>query len=226
MALENSPDWRRLQKNIRDFPDAGAGPENQEIIRIVGPTIIKQKGRGMGRLPDIDETKLSSEQRRIYDQIMAARGHVRGPFGVWLRNAELCENTLKLQEMFASRVKLERRLVQLMILAAARLTTAHYAWFIHEPHALNFGITPDIVEAIRERRTPNFTREDERVVYDITMELNITRSLSEANYQRGMAILGEQSMVELVSAIGFYVMVAMTLNAFAVPIPGGKERLA
>ena len=180
----------------------------------------------MGRLPDIDATKLSCEQRRIYDQLMDVRGHVRGPFGVWLRNAELCENALKLQEMFASRVKLERRLVQLMILVAARLASAHYAWFIHEPHALNFGITPDIVEAIRERRTPNFTREDERVVYDITMELNITRSLSEANYQRGMAILGEQSMVELVSAIGFYVMVAMTLNAFAVPIPGGKERLA
>jgi 4-carboxymuconolactone decarboxylase len=180
----------------------------------------------MGRLPDIDETKLSSEQRRIYDQIMAARGHVRGPFGVWLRNAELCENTLKLQEMFASRVKLERRLVQLMILVAARLATAHYAWFIHEPHALSLGISPDIVEAIRERRTPEFTREDERLVYDITMELNTTRSLSEANYQRGMAILGEQAMVELVSAIGFYVMVAMTLNAFAVPIPGGKERLA
>ena len=134
----------------------------------------------MGRLPDIYEAKLSSEQRRIYDQIMAARGHVRGPFGVWLRNAELCENTLKLQEMFASRVKLERRLVQLMILVAARLATAHYAWFIHEPHALNLGISPDIIEAIRERRTPEFTREDERLVYDITMELNTTRSLSEA----------------------------------------------
>src|SRR5262245_4903618 len=104
--------------------------------------------------------------------------------------------------MFASRVKLERRLVQLMILVAARLATAHYAWFIHEPHALNSGISPDIVEAIRERRTPYFTREDERVVYDITMELNTTRSLSEANYQRGMEILGEQAMVELVSAIG------------------------
>jgi hypothetical protein len=81
----------------------------------------------MGRLPDIEEAKLSSEQRRIYDQIMAARGHVRGLFGVWLRNAELCENTLKLQEMFASRIKLERRLVQLMILVAARLATAQYA---------------------------------------------------------------------------------------------------
>jgi hypothetical protein len=41
-----------------------------------------------------------------------------------------------------------------------------------------------------------------------------------------MAVLGEQAMVELVSAIGFYVMVAMTLNAFAVSVPDGKEPLA
>ena len=180
----------------------------------------------MGRLPDIDPAKLSSEQRVIYDDIMRARGHMRGPFAIWLRNAELGEYTLKLQEMFASRVKLERRLLELMILVAARLATAQYAWFIHEPHALKSGIAPEIVQAIRERRTPEFSREDERLVYDITTELNTTRTLSEASFQRGMAMFGEQVMVELVSAVGFYVMVAMTLNAFAVSVPGGKEALA
>ena len=180
----------------------------------------------MGRLPDIDPAKLSSEQRAIYDDIMRARGHMRGPFAVWLRNAELGEYTLKLQEMFAARVKLERRLLELMILVAARSATAQYAWFIHEPHALKFGIAPEIVQAIRERRAPDFTREDERLVYDITTELNTTRTLSEASFQRGMAMFGEQVMVELVSAVGFYVMVAMTLNAFAVSVPGGKEALA
>ena len=180
----------------------------------------------MERLPEIDEAKLAPEQRTIYDEIMRVRGHMRGPFAVWLRNAELCENTLKLQELFASRVKLERRLLELMILVSARLATTQYAWFIHEPHAIKFGISPKIVQAIRERRTPEFSRDDERLVCDITMELNTTRTLSEASYQRGMAAFGEQTMVELVSAIGFYVMVAMTLNAFAVSVPGGKEALA
>jgi len=180
----------------------------------------------MGRLPNIDATTLSTEQRAIYERMMRERGHMRGPFAVWLRNAELCENTLKLQEMFASRVKLERRLLELMILVAARQSTAQYAWFIHEPYALKFGIGPEIVEAIRERRTPDFGRDDERLVYDITMELNTTRTLSNASYQRGMAMFGEQVMIELVSAIGFYAMVAMTLNAFAVPVPEGKEGLA
>lgn len=180
----------------------------------------------MPRLPEIDPSKLSPEQREIYDRIIRARGHMRGPFAVWLRNAELCENTLKLQEMFASRVKLERRLLELMILVSARLATAQYAWFIHEPHAIKFGIAPEIIQAIRERRTPEFSREDERLVYDITIELNTTRSLSEASYQRGLAMFGEQVMVELVSAVGFYVMVAMTLNAFSVAVPGNKETLA
>jgi 4-carboxymuconolactone decarboxylase len=179
----------------------------------------------MGRLPEIDTTKLTSEQRTIYDRMMRERGHMRGPFAVWLRNAELCENTLKLQEMFASRVKLERRLLELMILVAARSATAQYAWFIHEPYALKFGIAPEIVQAIREQRTPDFSREDERLVYDITTELNTTRTLSNASYQRGMAMFGEQVMIELVSAIGFYAMVAMTLNAFAVAVPRGKEEL-
>jgi len=180
----------------------------------------------MGRLPEIDPTKLALEQRIIYDRMMRERGHMRGPFAVWLRNAELCENTLKLQEMFASRVKLERRLLELMILVAARVSTAQYAWFIHEPYALKFGISPEIIQAIRERRTPNFTRDDECLIYDITMELNTTRTLSEASFQRGIAMFGEEVMVELVSAIGFYSMVAMTLNAFGVPVPDGKEALA
>ena len=108
----------------------------------------------MPRLPELDETKLSPDQRKIYDEIKRVRGQVRGPFAVWLRNPELAEYTLKLQDLFASRVQLERRLVQLMILISARLATAQFAWFIHAPHALKLGISPDIVEAIRERRTP------------------------------------------------------------------------
>ena len=180
----------------------------------------------MPRLPELNETELSPEQQTIYDEIMRVRGRVRGPFLVWLRNADLAEGALKLQDLFASRVKMERRLIQLMILVAARCAGAQYAWHIHEPHALQHGISREIVEAIRERRTPDFTREDERLVYDITLELNTTQRLSDSIFNRGMALFGEQQMVELVSGVGFYGMVAMTLNAFDVEVPDGKKPLA
>ena len=179
----------------------------------------------MERLAPIDETNLSADQRRGYDDLMSRFGVIAGPFGVWLRSVELLEHGLKLQEMFASRVKLERRLIELAIMLTARLTTAQFAWDVHERHALKFGISSDILEAIRERRTPVFTREDERVVYDIAMELNIRRSLSEANFQQGIAMFGEQAMVELVGAIGYYGMIALTLNAFNVPCHEGRNPL-
>ena len=179
----------------------------------------------MARLPEIDETKLSPTQKQIYDEVKRVRGQVRGPFAVWLRNAELAECALKLQDMFVSRVKLERRVVQLMILVSARLASAQFAWFIHEPHAVKLGIASEIIDAIRERRTPHFNRDDERLVYDIIVELNRTLALSEATYNRGMEMFGEQKMVELVAAVGFYVMVAMTLNAFEVPVPDGSKPL-
>ena len=150
---------------------------------------------------------------------------MRGPFAVWVRNPELAEYTLNLQDLFASRVKLDRRLVQLMILVSARLWSAQFAWFVHEPHAREYGIPAEVIEAIRERCTPRFARDDEQFVYDITVELNNTRTVSAATFSRGFDLLGEQRLVELVSAIGFYAMVAMTLNAFEVPVSAGKKPL-
>ncbi len=37
--------------------------------------------------------------------------------------------------------------------------------------------------------------------------------------------LGRQGLVELVGLVGYYTLVAMTLNAFEVPAPEGAPRL-
>jgi 4-carboxymuconolactone decarboxylase len=82
------------------------------------------------------------------------------------------------------------------------------------------------VDAIRTRSTPEFAREDERVVYQTITELNETRTLSQTTYDRALAALGLDLLIELIAAAGFYTMVAMTLNAFDAPVPGGKRPLS
>lgn len=180
----------------------------------------------MSRLPPVDPAELPPAKRAAYDEILRVRGQVRGPFAIWLTSPELCERALSLQDWFPNRAKLDRRLLELMILVLARRATAQFAWFVHEPHARRLGVADEVIEAIRTRRTPDFAKEDERLVYDITLELDATRTLSDATYARGIALLGAEAMVELVSAVGFYVMVAMTLNTFQAPVPGGKLPLA
>lgn len=59
----------------------------------------------MARLPEIEEANLSTEQKRMFDEVKRVRGQVRGPFAVWLRNAELADCALRLQDLFASRVE-------------------------------------------------------------------------------------------------------------------------
>ena len=56
-------------------------------------------------------------------------------------------------------------------------------------------------------------------------ELSETKALGDATYGRAVAALGEELLVELISAAGLYTMVAMLLNAFDAPVPEGARRL-
>ena len=49
--------------------------------------------------------------------------------------------------------------------------------------------------------------------------------LAPAGLRRALAALGLDLLIELIAAAGFYTLVAMTLNAFDVPVPGGKRPL-
>jgi 4-carboxymuconolactone decarboxylase len=97
---------------------------------------------------------------------------------------------------------------------------------VHERNGLAAGLTQQTVDAIRTRSTPEFAGEDERVVYDTITELNETRTLSQPTYDRALAALGLDLLIELIAAAGFYTMVAMTLNAFDAPVPGGHRPLS
>jgi hypothetical protein len=72
---------------------------------------------------------------------------------------------------------------------------------------------------------PKFVREDERLIYDTITELNVARTLSQAAYKRALADLGLDLLIELITAAGFYTMVAMILSAFDAPVPGGEHPL-
>lgn len=180
----------------------------------------------MGRVPDLAPDALTPEQKRIRDEIASARGGVvRGPFAIWLRKPELADAANRFGNVLRLHGKLDKRLFELMVLVIARHWSAQYEWFAHEEKAVKNGVSPVVVEAIRERRQPPFEREDERLVYDIVTELNESRALSQKSYDRALAALGLDLLIELFAAAGFYTMVAMTLDAFEAPVPGGKRPL-
>lgn len=180
----------------------------------------------MPRLPALDPAALTPAQQRVYGDIAAAHGgNVRGPWAIALRVPEVADHSHQLYERLARDSKLGQRLYELIVLVVARDWNAQFAWHTHEKNALAAGLAPAVVDAIRERRTPQFDHEDERIVYDTVTELSASRALDEASYARARAFFGDDLLVEVISVAGLYTMIAMMLNAFDAPIPAGARRL-
>ncbi len=179
----------------------------------------------MSRVPDLPPESLSPEQKRLYDEIGGTRRGVKGPFAIWLRRPDIADPANRFGNALRLSGKLDKRLFELMVLIIARHWSAQYEWFAHESRAREVGVATDVIEALRHRRTPPFAGADERAVYDVVTELNETRALGSATYDRALGILGLDRMIELVTGAGFYTMVAMMLNAFDAPVPGGERPL-
>jgi len=180
----------------------------------------------MARVPDIPQEQLTPEQKRIHAEIAGPRqGTVRGPFAIWLRQPDLADKANQFGNALRVNGKLDKRLFELMVLIVARHWSSQYEWFVHEEAGLKAGLAAEVIDAIKSRRDPAFARSDEQLVFDIVSELNQARTLSQPSYDRGVAALGLDLMIELITGAGFYTMVAMMLNAFDAPVPGGQRPL-
>jgi 4-carboxymuconolactone decarboxylase len=176
----------------------------------------------MSRLPELSLETMSAEQRRVHDIIASSpRGQVRGPLAVWLRRPELAERAQALGEYCRYNSSLPKRLSELAILITARYWRAEFEWFAHRNHALAAGLPEEIIEAIRNGQPPNFTDPQDQAVYDIVTALYGERRLADEIYARGLNVLGEGHLIDLIGILGYYALISMTINAFEVMLPPG-----
>jgi 4-carboxymuconolactone decarboxylase len=176
------------------------------------------------RLPAIPEKQLTSEQKALMSAIASGpRGQFKmsGPFFCYLHAPAFGELAQKLGAYCRYGTRLEPRQSELAILATARLWKAHYEWAAHEPPAVRAGVKAATIRDLRAGRAPKSAPKDERAIYAFIRELYRTKRVSDRTYRNTHALLGDGGMVELVGLLGYYAMVAMTLNVFRMPVPEG-----
>ncbi|CAA9254966.1 MAG: hypothetical protein AVDCRST_MAG04-2315 [uncultured Acetobacteraceae bacterium] len=177
---------------------------------------------GPERLPPRAPEEMTSRQREVAAAISGGpRGGLRGPFQAWLRSPEVADRFQKVGEYVRFNSTIPPALNELAILVTAREWTAQYEWYAHHALAMKAGLPPAIAEAIARGERPEGMDADQRAVYDFATELHRERSVSDAAYAAVMERFGEQGVVDLIAACGYYVAVAMTLNVSRVPLPEG-----
>jgi len=185
--------------------------------------------RPAARLAKLKEDDLNAAQRALLESLRAGpRGKaltIRGPFVAWMYAPEFGQLAQALGAHARYKTRLEPRLSEFAILCTARQWKAQYEWFAHAPMALKAGVKPKTIEDLRKGRTPKSAAKDERAIYDFIQELYKTRRVGTRIYKRLRTHLDDAAIVELVGILGYYALISMTLNVFAL-LPPEDETLA
>lgn len=175
----------------------------------------------MTRIEPLKPEQMTAEQKALHDVILGQRstGEVRGPFAVLLHAPDIGERVADFVNHLLSDTRLSHRLKELAIITVARHYTAQYEWWIHARRAENCGLERPVIDAIFDRKAPDFLDDDAALVYAVATEMTDHGRLDQALYDQAVSRFGEPGMVELVALVGLYIMIAVFLNVFDVDVP-------
>lgn len=175
------------------------------------------------RFEPLQAGNMTAEQQRVAEAIQSGpRGQgLRGPFNALLRSPDLADRLQKVGEYIRFRSSLPPKLNELAILLVARKWTAQFEWYAHHQFAMKAGLDPAIAAAIAEGRKPERMPEEEAAIHAFCTELLDTTQVSDAAYENVRRRFGEQGVIDLIGAMGYYSTVSMVLNVDRHPLPEG-----
>jgi 4-carboxymuconolactone decarboxylase len=171
---------------------------------------------------------MTPDQKAVFDDIVSGpRGTLVGPLRAALHNPVLADRWQKLGRVLRFETSMPARLNELAILVTARRWNSDLEWAIHAGDARRAGLDESYIESLREGSAPNFGDDaPAKEVYTYARELLTHGALSDDTHRAVTERWGDVGVVELTATIGYYSMVAMTLNAHLIPLPNGvTERL-
>lgn len=158
--------------------------------------------------------EMTAEQKPVAERIAKSIGAVGGPYGAWIHCPELASRIHHLSDYFRGEAAIPPRLRLIAVLRTVRHWGADFPWSAQAPQALAAGLSPAIVAAIGEDKTPSFTDPAEEVAYQVASELLERHAVSDATYRRALDRLGQPALIELVAVVGHFTTVSLTAIAF------------
>ena len=192
-------------------PGAGACPGAGRRALLRKQTGI-MKGVTMARLPSItSKDQVAAKDQATFDGIVASRGAVQGPFTMFLHSPELAGRLAHLGAYVRFEGSLDMRARVLAAMTAAREFEAVYVWGAQTGGARRLGVPEETITAIRDNHSRGIPPEDAEIV-EFTRQLLRRHRVDDASFKKMQARLGNDGLIQLTSAIGYYSMLAMTVN--------------
>jgi len=165
-------------------------------------------------MPPLTHEEMDEDQRRVVAKITdGPRKGIHGPFLPLLHSPLLLDRVQELGLLCRFESSFPPKISELVILISARFWTAQFEFSSHVESAKAAGVPEAAIEAIRTRREPRFDDPDQALVYAFANEFFTTNKVSDATFDAAVERFGRRSVVDLVGIMGYYALIAMTLNS-------------
>lgn len=194
----------------------------RSIGAVLALGLMATQASAQDRMPPIPAEKYTEAQKKAAAEFAGGRGYeVRGPFVPLIRSPEVMLRAKAMGDHLRFKSALEPRLSEMIILITAREWTQQYEWVAHHDIAIKAGLRKEIADAIADGRRPVGMAEDEEAAYDMSIEIQRTKRVSDPVWNRAVAKFGEQGVIDLLGINGYYTFLAMTMNAARTGLPAG-----
>src|SRR5215813_13908225 len=171
----------------------------------------------MARLtPITGKNQVAPEHHAIVDGIVESRGAVQGPFTMFLHCPPLAGRLAHLGAFVRFEGSLDMRVRVLAAMTVARELDAAYVWGAQTGSARRQSVPESTIAAIRERHTRGVPAEDAQII-EFTRRLIREHRVDDATVAALRQRFGDEGFIELTGSIGYYAMLAMTVNACELP---------
>jgi 4-carboxymuconolactone decarboxylase len=143
--------------------------------------------------------------------LVAADGSLDGPFGVMLHAPTVGEPLQRLGIALRYDSTLTDTARETAILMTAAASGSAFEWAAHEPLARAAGVGDDVVDAIRTGTLESWPHEEapgQTAVVEVVRAMLEERSLTDDEVAGWRERLGTETLLELVTLVGYYRLLA------------------
>jgi 4-carboxymuconolactone decarboxylase len=173
----------------------------------------------MNRLLDLPPEQLTAEQTAVFNQLVAGRGRILGPYKIWIHSPTVASGMEHIGTFLNKKSSLSTREVEIGILVIAQHWNADYVRTAHIKAGKAAGLSQETIDAILAGRDPKLSDPHERAVHRFAAALIGGAKLSDAEFGEIEKVLGRAGVAEVLVLLGYYTSVSLGMKVHEVPIP-------
>ena len=171
-----------------------------------------------GRFAEIPYDEVTPEQQEGYRFLVETRGAAGGPSTIWVHNPKLVKASAPLGAHFhPGGYSLSEREREIAVIIINSKWHSAYPTNAHERRGKEVGLPAEKAEAMLSGLPTSFADEREQIVYEMAICLGNSRWVSKGLYDRAVKELGRVGITDVITLMGYYTSVSMTLAFYDVP---------